>query len=208
MHSYQITALLLHATSLLTLSCAAPTQAADLAPRSCATEYPSVISFLEKQDPNHAGTNGTFFITWKDPSVVSGRPIPNGLSMDGLLQFDNIPRDAWGCQLQLFFPRGYWTLFGLPGGTNRFNVYRVIDPIKPGVSWNTAPKPAYLFGSTPQLKTDQTVPEDVKFVINSVKCEPTLSFRAGIPPEVERGGVEFWRESPFGNAGFRLTHDC
>ena len=177
-------------------------------PRACAVERPSYISFIEKQDPNRSGINGTYFISWKDPSVVSGRPIPTGLDIDAFVQFSNIPTNAWGCQLELFFPKGYWALLGLPGGINKLNIYRVWNPVPPNVNWNTAPSPAYLFGSTSQLPADQPLSQDVKIVINSATCQPTMTFRVAIPSEVNRGGVEFWRDSIFPDAGFRLTHNC
>ncbi|KAF2675676.1 hypothetical protein K458DRAFT_397716 [Lentithecium fluviatile CBS 122367] len=179
-----------------------------ISPRACAIEYPTYIAFLEKQDPNKVGTNGTYFISWKDPSVVSGRPIPNGLDIDSFVQFSGIPSSAWGCQLEMFFPKGYWGLLGLPGGKNKLNVFRVTDPIPPHVTWNTAPKGAYLFGSTQELPTDQVLQQDTKIVINSVGCNPTMTFRVSIPEEVGRGGVEFWRDASFPGAGFRLTHNC
>lgn len=84
------------------------------------------------------------------------------------------------------------------------NIYRLSDPIVPGITtWNTAPEPAYLFGST-EVEVDGYAQEDTKIVINSVECESTLSFRVSIPPEVEKAGLWGFEE----NTGFRLTHNC
>ena len=87
-------------------------------------------------------------------------------------------------------------------------MYRVTDPVPAGVSWNTAPQPSYLFGTTPTLEMDQVVKQDIKVVINSIDCEQTMSFRVKIADEVQSGGVEFWKDASFLGAGWRLTHNC
>lgn len=171
-----------------------------LAPRQCVTEYPSYQGYINKGYPDSPSSNGPGFVVWKDN---------NGTELQVLLQFANIPANAWGCQLELFFPKGFPSLYPMYNERNQLSVYRVNEIIKAGASWNSAPKPAYLFGTTAAgLPTNPPVQNDIKMIVNSAQCAATMGFRISIPPETPRGGVQFWRDSPWNDVGFRMTHNC
>lgn len=211
MRLHQITAVLLHTIgTLLTLSRAVPTPAAHPPLSPCATEYPTIIRWLEKANPDSPGTNGSVLSVHKDTYF----PRPNGLQIDSLLLFRNIPHNAWGCQLEFFYPAGEWSVISAGDGPQRINVYGVTDPVvsnvtgtTSNVTWNTAPQPTYLVAS-PLLETDEVVKEDTKIVIGSVACEPTLDFRISIPPEVEYGRLYGFPigDPAYGTPLVRITH--
>ncbi|KAH8693341.1 hypothetical protein GQ44DRAFT_159714 [Phaeosphaeriaceae sp. PMI808] len=179
-------------------SITAPTH---LSPRQCAIEYPSYQGFIQKENPT-VGANGPYFLVWKDPTS------PTGTIIESLIQFSNIPSGAWGCQLELFFPKNYPQLLGMRGGASKINVYETTGPIPNGATWNTAPQTKFLFGNTPALPVNQLVAEDVKIVINSAVCQPTMSYRITIAPESGAGGVEFWQDNTYPHVGFRMVHNC
>lgn len=176
-------------------SIAAP---AHLSPRQCAIEYPSYQGFIQKQNPT-VGANGPYVLVWKYPT--------NNTVIESLIQFSNIPSGAWGCQLELFFPKGYTELLGMYGGSSSLSVYKT-GPIPNGATWNTAPPAEFLFGTVPALPVNQAINEDTKIVINSAACQPIMSYRITAPPEASFGGVEFWQDSTYPHAGFRMVHNC
>ena len=184
--------LLLSSTSI-----AAPT---NLSPRQCIIEYPSYQGFIQKRNPT-VGSNGPYFLAWKDSSTA-------GAVIDSLIQFSNISSGAWGCQLELFFPKNYAQLLGMNGGANKLYVYKTTGPIPDGATWNTAPQAAFLFGNTPTLSVNRLITEDTKIAINSAGCQPTMSYRVTIAPESGLGGVEFWQDNTYPYAGFRMVHNC
>ena len=171
-----------------------------LIPRQCITEYPSYQGSINKEYPSSASSNGPAFVVWKNT---------NGTELQVLLQFTNIPTNSWGCQLELYFPKGYPSLYPMYSEQNILYVYKVNERIEAGASWNTAPKPAYLFGNTAVgLPTTQPVQNDIRMIVNSAQCAAAMGFRISIPPDIPRGGVQFWRNNPWENVGFRMTHNC
>ncbi|KAF2001298.1 hypothetical protein P154DRAFT_521984 [Amniculicola lignicola CBS 123094] len=184
---------------LLPSSLSPPSSRSSLEPRSCAVEYPTWNSYISKEHPHEVSFNTYLTIAWKDPGYYI---------YESLIQFSNIPAKARVCQLELFFPTGYAEMFGLSGGTNRLFIYRVPAPLPRRFDWNTAPQPAYLFGTTPKLPMSEIMQQELGFIINSAPCEPTMAFRIAISSDAAKGGVDFFKDTDFPTAGFRLTHDC
>lgn len=76
-------------------------QASPLQRRACAVEYPAFVSIVDSGNPNLVsnpiGNNPGSFAT-KDAS---------GRVQDTFIQF-NVPANSYGCQLELFFDKGYY----------------------------------------------------------------------------------------------------
>ena len=172
-----------------------------LSPRQCSTAYASSTQIINKGFPDQSRPDDGTLAVWKDS---------NGTELNVLLQYTNIPANAWGCQLELFFPKDYPSLFPMYFEGNQLYVYRTNGVIQPNTSWNTAPSSAYLFGVTPAgLPQVQPVQNDIRYIVNSAQCAPMMSFRVSIPPDTPRGGVQYFRDNPsWKNVGFRITHNC
>jgi len=169
-----------------------------LSPRKCVSDPSTYQGSISKLEPNSPSTNGQRFLVWKDT---------NGTVLESLIQFTNIPTGAWGCQLELIFSKGYPYLTGMYNGNHQLYVYRVTETIQSGASWDSAPKPTYLFGNTPgELLVNQPIQNDMKIIINSATCAPTMGFRVALPPEAAKGGVYFQTDDTWKNVGFRMTY--
>ncbi|MCJ1256029.1 hypothetical protein MMC24_003848 [Lignoscripta atroalba] len=85
-------------TLLSTLTAAAPTPAADaeLAPRACGTQAPSIIDVLRASTGDNASPGGQFTL------ARAGNPPYN--TIKSALTFEYIPQGATGCMLQIQFP--------------------------------------------------------------------------------------------------------
>ncbi|KAF2118606.1 hypothetical protein BDV96DRAFT_643845 [Lophiotrema nucula] len=185
----------------LLLLLAAPSLTLTIPPlfsRTCPTKYPTYQGNINKGLPEQASYNTDFFVNWKET---------NGTVLETLIQF-RVPAGSWGCQLELFFPKGHPNLWGMNDGDWRLYVYRVNDEIKPGAAWNNAPKSAYQFGnSNGPLPINRVVESDIRRIINSEECQPTMGFRVAIAPEAVRGGVQFLKDATWRNVRFRMTHN-
>ncbi|KAF2260867.1 hypothetical protein CC78DRAFT_547194 [Lojkania enalia] len=177
--------------------------------RACAVEIPTYIGWIDSSQPHFNSNplaNNTQTVVIKEP----------GRMLDTLVEF-TIPPGSWGCQLELFFQKGYWPLADWYGGPTRVNIWNVDQPIPWGpynysVTWDNAPKPVNLFGTSTELPLPPTggYTEDVKKIINSAACKEKMTYRVKVPEEVAKGGVQFWQLSgpvnPFG--GWRMLHNC
>ena len=197
---------------LVSLCLALLTQASPVERRACSVVAPSFVGTIDSLAPdfvsNPLGTN-TQTLAFKDPNVV--RPgTARGLTIDTLIEFSNIPQGSWGCQLELFFQKDYWTLYNYPPGPTNINIWNADKPVPFGnnysLTWNNAPKATSLFGNIGQIALPP-FQEDVKKVVNSGSCQSKLTFRVAVPAEIAQGGLQFYQnQSPAG--GWRLTHNC
>lgn len=196
MHTFAVTSALL-ASALL--SSAIPTGTADVAPRACTTQYPSFISHIYEVAPDLTNEHSNVVEVAYD--TVNG-PGTRLYRRDLLVQFDNIPVNSYGCQLEAYFPAGG---FVNQYGASQVNVFTVDKAATLGDSWNTAPKPVSLFGT---VTFEAKGSEAVTRVINSAVCSDTLTYRISIASETQVGEVYF-PEGPDANGqGLRLTHNC
>ena len=187
-------------------------QGSPIEKRSCSVVYPSFVGTIDSLDPdfvsNPLGTN-TMTLALKDPEIV--RPGgKKGLIMDTLVEFSNIPQGSYGCQLELFFQTGYWTVYNYPPGPTNINIWNVDKAVPFGnnysLTWNNAPSKTSLFGNIGQVPLPP-FNQDVKKVVNSGACQSKMTFRIAVPPEISQGGVQFFQsQNPAG--GWRLTHNC
>ncbi|KAF2686622.1 hypothetical protein K458DRAFT_485838 [Lentithecium fluviatile CBS 122367] len=184
--------------------------ASPVAPRSCSIESPTFIGWIDSAQPDFNSNplaDNTLTLALKEPNRL----------VDTLIEF-TVPAGAWGCQLELYFQKGYGGLYGY-GGPIKADVWNVdknvpLGPYNYSVNWNLAPKPTNLFGTTGTLVEPprQGYQEDVKRVINSAACKGKMTYRARVPEEVQpRGGVQFYQRSSspysvFG--GWRMVHNC
>ncbi|KAI9872654.1 MAG: hypothetical protein M1830_001366 [Pleopsidium flavum] len=195
MHVLPITSVIL-ATAFL--SSAIPTGTADLTPRACVTQYPSLFDHIYEASPNYANSQNDFFeIAYDTVSGQIGR-----YRRDVVVQFDNIPEGSYGCQLEAYFPAGgkvdqY--------GASQVNVFTVDKQATLGDTWNTAPRQRSLFGT---ITFEVNPNEPVKRVINSGVCNSTLTYRFTIASTTAFGEVYFQEGSSFNGQVLRLTHNC
>ena len=196
MHFLPITTALL-ATALL--SSAIPTGNSDLVPRSCTTQYPSLIDHIYEVDPDLANQQSYIFEAAYDTVNGHGSRL---YRRDVVVQFDNIPAGSYGCQLEAYFPAGASVD---QYGASQINVFTVDKHATAGDSWNTAPKPVSLFGT---VRFEASGSEAVKRVINSAVCNDTLTYRFTIASETQFGEVYFKEVADGNGQGLRLTHNC
>lgn len=189
-------------TTLLTtafFSSAVPTGTSDLVPRACTTQYPTLIDHIYENSPDLANQQNNYFEIAHD--TVSGGD-PRLYRRDVIVQFDNIPANSYGCQLEAYFPAG-GTVYQY--GASQVNVFTVDKHATPADTWNTAPKPVSLFGT---ITFEAKANEPVKRVINSGVCNTTLTYRFTIASETQVGEVYFPEGPDFNGQGLRLTHNC
>jgi hypothetical protein len=108
--------------------------------------------------------------------------VPNAIS------FTNIPAGSYGCQLEANFPAGYPIT---SSGNAKVNIYTV-SGANSGSLFGTV-----TFASSPVAPT--------KFVINSAKCEPLMSYRMEIASPDQAGRVAF---ADTKDAGLTITYNC
>ena len=184
------------AAALVGLGQAAPgASPAQLVPRACVTQYPTLISRVFEINPDQKAVVGDI--------VEISKQVDGGSSKryrrDVFVQFDNIPANSYGCQLESVFPAG---AFISGTGNNLVNVFAVDRAATPNDTWNTSPKPTFLFGSvTFESKPDQAVQR----VINSATCQSTLTYRLSIAFD---DAEVYFVEAPQLNQGLRLVHIC
>ncbi|KAI9675658.1 MAG: hypothetical protein M1817_001025 [Caeruleum heppii] len=195
-----LTTLILSA-SLLSFTTATPTPA-ELAPRSCVTQYPNLIQHIYEVSPDSGFQQDNFFEIAYD--VVSGDN-SRLWRRDVVVQWDNIPAGSYGCQIEAFFPPRNQGGNVNQYGNSLVDVYAVDEKATISDTWNTAPKRAYLFG-TIRFETKENEP--VKRVINSQVCNSTLTYRFTISSNTDVGEVYFQQGPGFNNQGLRLTHNC
>lgn len=160
--------------------------------RACATEYPSIIQHIWQSNPDYGYT---------DQSYVAVGGIPP-YKYDVIVQFDNIPAGSFGCQLEAFFPPGAYLY---ESGNTLVDVYAVDRPVTTSDTWNRSPNPTFLFGSINfETKPDQ----EVRQVINSATCSPTMTWRFTLSSTTTDGHVYFPQGTDGNRAGIRLTHNC
>jgi hypothetical protein len=189
----------------------------ELERRACSVAQPSFVGTIDSLDPNYnaapgPGGSGTT-LAFKDPNIVRSNVTGKGLTMDTLLEFSNIPAGAYGCQLELFFARDYWTLYDYPPGPRSIDIWNTDGPVPKSptsgnysLTWNTAPKKTSLFGTIGNIELPP-FSQDIKKVVNSAACKSKLTWRIAVPPQVVQGGLQFFQnQSPVG--GWRLTYNC
>ena len=196
MHTTSITTALL-ATALL--SSAIPTGTSDLVPRSCTTEYPSLVDHIYEVTPDYANQQTDYFELALDTAVGGS---PRLYPRDVIVQFDNIPANSYGCQLEAHFPVGGHVE---QHGASQVNVFTVDKPATPADTWNTAPQPVSLFGT---LTFAASGTEAVTTVINSGVCNETLTYRFSIASATQIGEVYFQQAPGAAGQSLRLTHNC
>jgi hypothetical protein len=203
---------MLNLTSLLGWSVAVTHPSPSLFPRAidCANQTPTTILTIARGSP------AQFNLPTTPKTTLVYNDAATKTKIDTLLEFSHIPAGAWGCQLELYFARGYYNAFAQNIEPTRLNVFMVDEPISAmhaengGVSWTNAPKATWAFGSVPvveELATGRVVSEARRIVVDSVSCHPRMTFRVSVPEEYATGGVGFVNEeTPFG--GWRMTHNC
>lgn len=181
---------------LLTSAAALPT-AADLVPRACVTEYPSFLTSIQEASPDTAFGNTQFTIVTQNPRT--------GNEIDTLIKFTDIPTNAYGCQLEFFAPPGF-DVRDFEGST-LLNVWATTREVLPTDTWANAPGKSYLFGSV-TLRSQES--EATTIVVNSLPCQPSLSFRVDIASETAFGQVLAAQVNPPRSpaGGWRITRNC
>ncbi|KAH7116821.1 hypothetical protein B0J11DRAFT_101645 [Dendryphion nanum] len=153
--------------AFISIAVAAPTSA-PLERRACSVAYPRTIGFpinyVIKQD---AGKTN---------------------SVEPVINFDNIPAGAYGCQLEVNFPAGYPIQ---SSGSTSVNVWSESGASK-GSLFGTV-----TFTSSPVAPT--------KYVINSATCASLLSYRLSIASDTLPGSVAF---ADTKEAGITVTYNC
>jgi hypothetical protein len=195
MHSISIASAIL--VNVLIAS-AVPTGTADIVPRACVTEYPSLHNYIQDFYPNRSYPENLF-------SVYGNAGEGFKYRADELVRFDNIPSGSYGCQLEVAFPAGQE--ISLIGKT-RVNVYTVDRDATATDTWQYSPQPVSLFG-TLDFEVDPNQP--TKRVINSAVCKPSLTYRFSLESTTELGQVLYYprQEGPGQpGAGLRITHNC
>ena len=182
-------------SALLGLGQAVPAASpAELVPRACVTEYPTLITHIFEASPDQKSPNNNYIEVAHDYATRS----PALYRRDVVVQFSNIPSGSFGCQLEAFFPAGTpISSYGDP----RVNVFAVDKPATPDDTWNTSPKPTFLFGT---VAFESKPNEDVRRVINSATCQSTLTYRLSTATD-QLGEVYFTQGS---SQGLRLVHNC
>jgi hypothetical protein len=104
------------------------------------------------------------------------------------LTFNNIPAGSYGCQLEANFPAGYPIT---SSGNSQVNIYSTSGDNN-GKLFGTV-----TFASSPIAPT--------KFVINSAKCEPLMTYRMEIASQDQAGRVAFADTQA---AGLTMTYNC
>ncbi|KAF2464408.1 uncharacterized protein BDR25DRAFT_307232 [Lindgomyces ingoldianus] len=182
--------------------------------RSCAIEVPSYIGWADSDMVDYnffpkAGNTDILASKYTGPQWTQWR--------DTLLEF-NIPQGSWGCQLEMYFEKGFGLVFrDHPYGPVKTDVWNVDgnvprNPFNYTLTWNTAPSTTSLFGTTGDIELPpQPTPgysQDVKKVINSAPCKEKMTYRLRVPAEVTNGGVRMYQTNghPFG--GWRIVHNC
>lgn len=195
MHALPITSVILAAAFL---SSAIPTGTANLTPRACVTQYPSLIDHIYEISPDYANSQTDFFEIAYD--TVSGDS--RLYRRDVVVQFDDIPAGSYGCQLEAYFPAGgHVDRYG----ASQVNVFTVDKHAAPGDTWDTAPRPRSLVG-TITFEADPSGP--AKRVVNSAVCNSTLTYRFTIASTTAVGEVYFQQAPGVNGQGLRLTHNC
>ncbi|KAI9752710.1 MAG: hypothetical protein M1815_000361 [Lichina confinis] len=172
-----------------------PTTKGKLVPRACQTIFPTFITKIDESSPDQPGnSNNSFFEVSYFPGVSR---------LDSVVQFEFIPPNAYGCQLEAYFPPGA-SVFEL--GDSLVDVYAVdrVSPVST-FSWNQAPRSTFLFGT---INFESSPTEPVRRVINSFQCTEKVAFRFTISSTVNTGLVTFNNGPLFNGQGLRLVHNC
>ena len=174
------------------------TKGKSLQPRACQTIFPTFITKIFEASPDQPGNSDPSFF-----NVADFNDRPGNFETDSVVQFDSIPPNAYGCQLEAFFPANA-RLFEF--GDSRVDVFAVDRvPSAPEFSWNEAPQPTFLFG-TINFETSPTEP--LRRVINSFQCPESVAFRFSISSPDNTGQVFFNNGPNFNGQGLRLVHNC
>jgi hypothetical protein len=187
---------LLTTTTLVALASAAP--ATDiLAPRQgCAVEFPSTIISLDQKAPTTPSGHTLKFRTLQSAGGNGREAMEIG--------FTNIPKNAYGCQLEIYLPPGTPVT---NQGSSQINTFLLNGDVSVKDTWNNAPAKGSLFG-TSNVYSDPKMP--TKIVVNSLQCKEKLNFRVEIASKTDYGVLAFGQQNPpsLGPVGFRLTHNC
>ncbi|KAF2141200.1 uncharacterized protein K452DRAFT_359004 [Aplosporella prunicola CBS 121167] len=178
------TTTLLSTLVLASSTLAAAVPAAALTPRACAIETPTLLTRLDRSNPDLA--IGSVSYAWANPTISTE------------VQFSNIPAGAFGCQLEIFFPPRYVVD---NSGDSRAYFYSLDREVSPSDTFNNAPAKVSLIG-TADVRSDYA--RETRIVVNSVQCKPSLGFRMDVA-EGKVGSLGFNNLDGF---GFRLTHNC
>ncbi|KAF2258906.1 hypothetical protein CC78DRAFT_537449 [Lojkania enalia] len=183
--------------------------------RACAIEYPSYIGWVDSENPDMVFfplPNNAVTRVSKEPRTSP----PGSRWVDTFIEF-KVPQGSWGCQLELYFEKGFGMVWrDHPYGPVKADVWNVdgnvpLGPYNISLTWNSAPKPVNLFGTTGDIPLPAYpggYSQDVKKVINSAGCKDKMTYRVKVPAEVVEGGVRVQQDNghPFG--GWRMLHNC
>lgn len=154
---------------------------------TCSTEIPSLMIPISSIVPKIAFPSSSLFLVSQEKR--------NALDFDLLLGIQ-VPKDSYGCQLELVFPYGYQMNNVL---TNRIEFWRVNGAVSPNSSWTNAPQKRSLLGSA-LIESGTT-----KVIINSSKCQEMQSLRASVANN-QRGGIFVFDQ--LRSEGLILTYNC
>lgn len=154
---------------------------------TCSTKVPSLMIPISSIAPTIAFHNSSLFVVSQETR--------EDLAFDLLLSLQ-VPKDSYGCQLELRFPHGYHTN-AVPA--SRVEFWNIKGTVNPNSSWTNAPPRSNLFGSV--LMQNGTT----KAIINSSGCREMRSLRACVANS-KRGGIVVFDQLL--SEGLILTYDC
>jgi hypothetical protein len=181
------------ATALVGAVAAAPLQERD----TCTYNYQPTLWNIAQHVPETSLPGQT--------SVVD---IHQDIGRDDLIvSFNNIPSNAWGCQLEFnFVPNANAFVWG-QGDPQVINVYQLPAqlPAAPPTWNNIQPITGSLVG-TWTFPTGDALNKPNKIFINSFNCNPTMNYRMAVA-NVDRvkGGIY---DTVDGASGFTIAHNC
>jgi hypothetical protein len=184
--------------TILSVVLAAP--AMDLNKRDCQTEYlPTLWAF------NSVAPNGMVSTPDQWQMLITRGSGPTKGFFDTVVEFDNIPTGAWGCQFELDYQPGHGGFFAnYEGNAQSINVYAVDGDMPAEVTWESMePLKGDLVG-TFDFPTADELDTPTTIVINSFQCAPTMRFRLSMN-EQSFGYIENHDDAI---SGLRITHNC
>ena len=193
-----------------TLSCPYPNTTANATQtpttKTCETAYPSELRLMNSHYPANESAPSRFFMLLRQSEDI--------FRVATQVQFQSLPKTAYGCQLEMVVPDPNFT--NVYGPKPLINVYTVERDVGSGASWNTyeGDDGIPVFGT---VNGDPEVLKETRkwggvVIVNTVECNETLTFQMGMafPPGALVNYWDFINVNPPATPvqGWRVVHSC